>query len=238
MPPATGALIPEDEPGRFKLLTAAGVTMIASACVGSATEAVTTAARIGYPVVMKGIAAHLPHKSDLGLVSLGLADATAVTGAYAAIEKILLSNAKAGSPAGIVIEQTADEGIELIVGIRNQKGFGSFVIAGPGGVLVEITNKAAVRLGPVDEAGALAMLEETIAGKLLRGVRGKGPWDIAAAARAIAAFSRFGAAHGNSLAALEINPLIVGKRGACGVDVLLEPFPDAEKAESIKEKKA
>jgi succinyl-CoA synthetase beta subunit len=206
------------------MLAAAGVPMIDSERVGSATEAVAAAARIGYPVVMKGIADHLPHKSDLGLVRLGLDGADAVSAAYAAIEKILKANAAGGEVGEIVVEKTAPEGIELIVGIRNQKGFGSFVVAGPGGVLVEITNKAAVRMGPVDEATATAMLEETVAGKLLRGVRGKGPWDIEAAAQAIAAFSRFGAAHIDTIAELEINPLIVGARGkgAFGVDVLLE----------------
>jgi acyl-CoA synthetase (NDP forming) len=224
MPAAATQAIPAGEPARFKMLAAAGVPMIASETVASAAEAVAQATGIGYPVVMKGIADHLPHKSDLGLVRLGLADAAAVSAAYAALEAILEANAKPGSPAEIVVEKSAGEGIELIVGIRNQKGFGSFVIAGVGGVLVEIANKAAVRLGPVDEAQALAMLEETIAGKLLHGVRGKGPWDIAAAAKAIAAFSRFGAAHAESLAALEINPLIVGAKGAVGVDVLLEAF--------------
>jgi acyl-CoA synthetase (NDP forming) len=222
MPAAATQAIPADEPGRFKLLAAAGIPMIASERAASAADAVAVAARIGYPVVMKGIADHLPHKSDLGLVRLGLADAAAVSAAYSALEAILKANP--GAPAEIVVEKSAGEGIELIVGIRNQKGFGSFVIAGVGGVLVEIANKAAVRLGPVDEAQALAMLEETIAGKLLHGVRGRGPWDIAAAAKAIAAFSRFGAAHADSLAALEINPLIVGVKGAVGVDVLLEPF--------------
>jgi succinyl-CoA synthetase beta subunit len=226
MPAASTQAIPTDEPGRFKLLAGAGVPMIASERVASVAEAASVASRIGYPVVMKGIADHLPHKSDLGLVKLGLADAAAVSDAYGTLEAILKANAKPGSPAEIVVEKTAPEGVELIVGIRNQKGFGSFVIAGPGGVLVEITNKAAVRLGPVDETQALAMLEETVAGRLLRGVRGKGPWDIAAAAGAIAAFSRFGAAHSDSFAALEINPLIVGAKGAVGVDVLLEPFKE------------
>ena len=97
---------------------------------------------------------------------------------------------------------------------------------GPGGVLVEIANQASVRLGPVDEAEARAMLNETAAGKLLGGVRGKPPCDIDAAARAIAAFSRIGAAQIDRLSALEINPLIVGPRGAAGVDVLLEAFSE------------
>jgi hypothetical protein len=67
------------------------------------------------------------------------------------------------------------------------------------------------------------MLAETPAAKLLGGVRGKPPCDIDAAAAAIAAFSRFAAGQVERLAALEINPLIVGPKGAVGVDLLIEP---------------
>ena len=98
------------------------------------------------------------------------------------------------------------------------------MIVGPGGVLVELANQASVRLGPVTPDEARAMLDETAAGKLLHGARGKAACDIDAAAAAIAAFSRFGAARVDTLASLEINPLIVGPRGAKGVDVLFEPF--------------
>ena len=119
----------------------------------------------------------------------------------------------------------AGEGIELIVGIRNDPQFGSFLIVGPGGVLVDLGNQASVRLGPVNEAQVCEMLAETAAAKLIAGVRGQGPWNGAAAAAAIAAFSRFGASCLHTLATLEINPLIVGRDGVVGVDVLAEPHP-------------
>jgi acetate---CoA ligase (ADP-forming) len=116
----------------------------------------------------------------------------------------------------------APSGVELIVGIRNELNFGSFVIVGPGGVLVDLADQASVRFGPVDEREARAMLFETAAGKLLQGARGAPGCDIDAAAAAIAAFSRFGAALAARLSALEINPLIVSPNGAWGVDLLLD----------------
>jgi len=122
----------------------------------------------------------------------------------------------------------AGDGVELIVGIRNDPKLGSFVIVGPGGVLVEIANQASVRRGPVDEDGARAMLHETAAARLLAGVRGKGPFDAAGAARAIAALSRFGAARRDALATLEINPLIVGRQSVLGVDILAERQPHTD----------
>ncbi len=117
----------------------------------------------------------------------------------------------------------APDGVELIVGVMNREGFGSFVLVGLGGVLVDVSRKVSVRLGPVDAATARAMLQETEAATLLGGVRGRPRCDIDAAARAIAAFSRAAAAHSEFYAAMEINPLIVGLHGAVGVDLLIEP---------------
>jgi acyl-CoA synthetase (NDP forming) len=217
------APLPDEEPARFAALRAAGVPMVAAEPVRSAAEAIAAAERIGFPVAMKGIAAHLPHKSDLGLVRLGLADTAGVAAAYDELHAILRAHATNGATGTIVVQAMAPDGVELIVGINNQPGFGSFVLAGPGGVLVEISKQASVRLGPVDAATARAMLAETAAATLLAGVRGRPPCDIDAAAEAIAAFSRVGAAHAERYAALEINPLIVGPRGAIGVDLLIGP---------------
>jgi succinyl-CoA synthetase beta subunit len=222
-PAAAPAALPESEPERFRSLRQQGVPMVAAEAVTSAENAAGVAEKLGYPVVLKGVAPHLPHKSDLGLVRLGLRSSKDVTEAYAALSAILAKHARPDSRHEIVVQKMAEPGVELIVGIRNQPGFGSFVIAGPGGVLVEIANQASVRLGPVTEAQAREMLQKTSAGKLLAGVRGNPPCDIDAAASAIAAFSRFGAAHVDTFAALEINPLIVSPKGAVGVDVLLEP---------------
>jgi acyl-CoA synthetase (NDP forming) len=218
-----GAALPTGETEQFRVLTTAGVTMTGAEPVASAAEACAVAARFGYPVVLKGVAAHLPHKSDLGLVKLGLADDTEVAAAFRDVSAILAAHAQPGALGQVVVQAMAPEGVELILGVRNIPGFGSFIIVGPGGVLVEISAKASVRLGPVDEATAREMLAETPAAKLLGGVRGKPPCDIDAAVAAIAAFSRLAAAQSHLLAALEINPLIVSPRGAVGVDLLIEP---------------
>ena len=216
---ASPAPWPGDEPARFRQLIASGVPMVEADIARNREQAMRIASRIGFPVAMKGVAEHLPHKSDLGLVRLNVADTSAAAEAFDA-----LADALARHGGGeVVVQKMAGDGIELIVGIRNDPEFGSFVIAGPGGVLVEVADQASVRRGPVDQMEARAMLAETSAGKLLAGVRGKGPWDADAAASAIAALSRFGAAHLTSLATIEINPLIVGREGALGVDVLAEP---------------
>ena len=117
----------------------------------------------------------------------------------------------------------AEEGVELIIAVRNDPHLGSFVVVGPGGLLVEVMGKASVRRGPVDLETAMQMLDETAAGILIGGVRGRGPFDRNAAAEAIAALSQVGASLHATTAVIEINPLIVTQRGALGVDLLIEP---------------
>ena len=208
---------------RFELLAGAGLPMARCIGVRSASEAALAAERLHFPVVLKGSAPGLAHKSDLGLVHAGLRDIAAVKVAYENVAAILDKQVAEPDEREIYVQAMTKPGVELILGIRNEPGFGSFVIAGAGGVFVELIKQASIRLGPVDEKEALIMLQETPAATLLAGFRGKGPYDVSAVARAIAALSRLGAATVGRLATIEINPLIVNERGAVGVDVLIEP---------------
>ena len=207
---------------RFRMLAETGLPMAECAPVASSADAVSIGQWLGYPLVLKGSAPHLAHKSDLGLVRIGLKTPAEVEAAYADITAVLTRHGCDQALAEIYLQKMAQPGIELILGIRNEPGFGSFIVVGVGGIFVEIINKAALRLGPVDAEEARNMLLETPAGKLLDGVRGRSPYDIAAAADAIVALSRLGAATLGELASIEINPLIVHERGATGVDVLIE----------------
>ncbi|MBV8166755.1 MAG: acetate--CoA ligase family protein, partial [Alphaproteobacteria bacterium] len=119
-----------------------------------------------------------------------------------------------------MIGSGAGRGVELIVAVRNDPALGTYVVVGPGGLLVEVMRGAAVRRAPIDADEAAAMLDETAAG-----VRGGPPLDRAAAAAAVAALSRLGALLHGRVATIEINPLIVTERGAVGVDLLVEPAP-------------
>jgi len=206
----------------FTMLRDAGVPMARAVAAGSAAEAVAAAEKFGYPVVLKGCAPSLPHKSELGLVKVGLANAEAVKAAHADLSARLTKALKPGAPGEIIVQEMAGEGVELIIAVRNDPQLGSFVVVGPGGLLVEVMGKASVRQGPVDLATAENMLDETAAGALVCGVRGRGPFDRKAAAAAIVALSRAGTKLHGAAATLEINPLIVTAGGALGVDLLIE----------------
>jgi acetyltransferase len=117
-----------------------------------------------------------------------------------------------------------EQGVELIVGATLYPGFGMLVAVGLGGTLVEVIQSASVELAPITEQRALAMLDETPAGKLIRGVRRKGPYDLQAAIDAIVVFSQFAARSQSAFKAIEVNPLIVLPvgRGVVGVDAVFE----------------
>jgi acyl-CoA synthetase (NDP forming) len=208
-----------DEVARFRLLRDAGIPMIETVAVRSAEDAVAAAARVGYPVALKAAGTHVLHKTERGLVRLGLDNAAAVTRAF-----LELASRAGHDRMAFVIQPMAGAGVDILVGIRNDPDFGPLTVVGLGGIYVELLRDAAIRVGPVSAETAAAMLRETRAGTLLDGFRGAGPFDFDAAARAIAALSAFGAATHGLLATVEINPLIVlpRGRGAFGVDVLFE----------------
>jgi hypothetical protein len=128
-----------------------------------------------------------------------------------------------GGESEIVIQAMAGPGLELILGLRHENGFGNVIVAGLGGIFVELVQSVSVRLAPVDLAEAHEMLRECRAAELLAGFRGRGPFDREAAAEAVVALSTVGAGAEFAFGAIEINPLIVGRRGAVGVDVLVVP---------------
>ena len=229
LPAAVAKVAALSEPERFKLMTDAGVPMCPCTAVTTRAEAIDAAKRAGFPVVLKATAPNLPHKTELDLIRLNLKDADAVGAAFDDLSKKFKSVPNVGQAAAIVVQPMAGPGVELIVGVRNDPRFGSAIAVGLGGTFVEILREARVEIGPVTAAEARKMLDATRAGTILKGVRGKGPYDIDAAAEAIAALSRFGASTMGTLSAVEINPLIVLEKGkgAVGVDVLLEPVKPA-----------
>ena len=141
-----------------------------------------------------------------------IADEGQLRAAYADIDGAL-------GPERCTVERMAPltDGIELLIGARWDPRFGPVALAGSGGLYAEILRDTAVRLAPVTEAEAEAMLRALRIAPLLTGARGRPPLDLAAAAAALAALSRVAAAH-PELAELEINPLLVTRTEAIALD--------------------
>ncbi|MFI1255798.1 acetate--CoA ligase family protein [Streptomyces netropsis] len=203
-----------------QLLRAYGIRVPREQLVTSAAAAVRAAAQVGYPVVMKASGPQLTHKTELGLVKIGLTSASQVRDAYRELTDIARYE---GLPLdGILVCQLVGRGVEMILGITPDSLFGPTVTAGLGGVLVEALHDTAVRVPPFSEGDARAMLGELRGHSLLSGVRGAPPADVDALVETVLRVQRMALELGDTLAELEINPLLVLERGqgAVALDAL------------------
>lgn len=205
------------EPEAKALAKAYGVRVTQEANVAGVDEAVEAAARIGYPVVAKGVSRAVTHKSDSGLVKLALADESAVRAAFAEIAATL-ARFDASSPTLSIQEMVRGEA-ELIIGARRDATFGAQVLVGFGGVMVELLHDVQVASAPVSHADAQAMLRRLRLWPLLDGARGKPRLDVAAVADILVRVSWLAADLGERLVDFEINPLIVKRAGDGAVAV-------------------
>lgn len=199
------------------------IRFVAGERAATAEQAVELAERLGFPVVLKGVAVKAIHKTELGLVKLGLRSPVEVTQAFAALRQTLESHA-ATLGQGWVEVQPMVAGVELLVGARRDPAFGPLVIVGAGGKLVELISDTSLRLACIDEEEAGRMLAETRIGTLLDGYRDGVGFDVAAAKSAIATLSGLMVIAPPEVRAIEINPLIVlpTGRGAVAVDLVIE----------------
>ena len=188
----------------------AGVPFGEARTVTGREEVLAAAGELGYPVVLKALG--LLHKSDAGGVVVGLRDEQELTAAHDDLAARL-------APEAFSVESAEDvaAGFELLVGARRDPRFGPLVVVAAGGLHAETLRDVAVGLAPVDEEAALKLVRSLASVPLLTGARGRPPLDVDAAARAVAALSRFAAAH-PEIAEVEVNPLLVRVEGAVGLD--------------------
>ena len=195
-----------------ELLAKIGVRVPEGALARNADEAVATAARIGFPVVLKAQSAALSHKSDVGAVALALRDADAVRAAWATMQGKLASLRPAPELDGILVEKMASKGMELIVGARVDPDWGPVLLVGAGGVLAEAIGDTLLLMPDVTPEDALDALMRLKSAKLFGGFRGSPKLDVRAAAEAISLMGAF--VRGNPrVRELDINPLLVHPEG-------------------------
>lgn len=204
-----------------QLLRAYGIRVPREQLVTSAAAAVRAASQVGYPVVMKASGAQIAHKTELGLVKIGLTSASQVRDAYRELTDI--ARYEGISLDGVLVCQMVERGVEMVVGVTHDPLFGPTVTVGLGGVLVEVLRDAAVRVPPFGEDQARAMLSELRGRALLDGVRGGPPVDVDALVEVVIRVQRMALELGDDIAELDINPLMVLPRGqgAVALDALV-----------------
>jgi acyl-CoA synthetase (NDP forming) len=209
-----GASLTESESKR--VLAAYGVPVVEERLARSAQEAAAAARALGYPVALKAESPTILHKTELGVVKLGIADQAALGRAYAEI----LAAARGHELRGVLV-QPMIPGVEVIVGARVDPAVGPLVVVGSGGVLVELMQDSVAALAPVSAAEATAMLSRLKGAKLLTGYRGSAPVDLDALADAIARVSELAADLADEIEELDVNPLRCGPGRVAAVDALI-----------------
>ena len=240
LPPAPPPAPPSDlSPATFEATLARyGIALPKSQAVATAAEAARAAERIGFPVALKIRSRDILHKTEVGGVALDLHDRDAVE---AAADALSTRAAQASARIEGFLVQEMVVGIEAIVGARDDPLYGSLLLVGSGGVLVELVEDAALRLLPVAAEEVGAMIDGLKLARRLAGFRGAPAADRAALEATVLALGRFFLDHRARIKEIEINPLIVRaderstalkpvKAGAIAVDVRVLWQEDTEEA--------
>jgi acetyltransferase len=206
-----------------QLLAAWGIPIGQERRTHSVQEALEAAQHIGYPVVLKIDSPDILHKTEAGVVRLGLQGPEEVREAYTAITANAATHAPGATIAGVLVQEMITHGIEVIVGVSYDEQLGPMLLFGSGGVMVEVYNDVALRCCPISRTEALAMISEVKGARLLRGFRGRPAADIDALRDALVTVSHLAVQLGEQLAELDINPLLVlpAGQGVKAVDALV-----------------
>lgn len=203
------------------VLAAYGVPVVGERLVADAEAAVAAAEALGFPAVLKVESPDLPHKTEAGVIRLGLEDAAAVREGFAAV----MANAARVYPPprvnGVLVQPMVPPGLEMVVGARLDPLFGPMVVVGLGGILVELLRDSAIALAPVGEDEARAMLRRLKGYKLLEGFRGLPPVDQGRLVDIIRRVSELAADGRDRIAEIDVNPLICAGERQVAVDALI-----------------
>jgi acetate---CoA ligase (ADP-forming) len=204
-----------------QVLRAYGIKTTHDVLCASAAQAVKAAKATGFPVVMKVSSPDLLHKSDAGLVKVGVASPKEVRAAY---DDLLAKAKKADRKArieGVIVSDMVRGGVETLVGVSHDPLFGPVVTVGLGGVFVEVLGDVSFRVPPFHRDEAQRMVDELQGAAVLRGVRGAKPVDEAALVDTIMKVQRLALDLAGDVAELDVNPLVIRSRGAVALDALV-----------------
>jgi acyl-CoA synthetase (NDP forming) len=195
------------------LIASAGISSPRARMATSIDAAVEAAEALGFPVALKATGETLLHKSEHHAIRLGLQDRMAVRTAASELTKAL-----GREMDGLLVQRMVTGGIEMMVGVLNDRRFGHVVVCGTGGVLVDLLADSACRLCPVSDRDALEMVDALKGAQLLRGFRGAPVADEAALRETILRISALVDCC-PEIQELDLNPVSVLERGAVALDV-------------------
>ncbi len=197
-----------------KLLLKYKISFCKTELVKSKKEAINTAKKIGYPVVLKVSSTVILHKTDIGAVKTDIKNEEELKHAWddasESFKKIQVSI------EGVLIQKMIF-GNEIVLGMKRDLQFGPVLMAGLGGIFVEVLKDVSFRITPVGKAEALKMIKEIKGYKILEGVRGQKPSDIKKITDIIVSLSELSVAE-EKIKEIDFNPIIANERQALVVD--------------------
>jgi len=210
-PMPAGAQRMLNEADSLARLAQAGVPVMRHRLCTTADEAVAAARDIGGPVVVKGCSRDVAHKSELGLVALGLSEEAAVRDAFERMRATLASHGHAFD--GVLVAEMARGRRELMIGAHVDPVFGPVVVVGDGGKYVEALPDSVLLLPPFDRDDVARALDSLRIAPLLHGVRGEPPLDVVAFSQAAVAVGQLMSAPDSRIVSLDVNPVLVRSQG-------------------------
>lgn len=191
-------------------------------------EVVAAVERMKKPLVFKINSSEILHKTDAGGVKLNIHTAEEGLAAY----REILANVKRTMPNaatdGVLVQEMAPAGVEIIIGVTNDKQFGPMLLVGMGGVFVEIFRDAALYPVPLNHWEAKEMLKKLKSYKMLTGYRGSKPCDIDALADMMVKIADYAYQNRDTVKEMDLNPVFVYPEGegVCAVDALIVKYTD------------
>ncbi|MCX5848177.1 MAG: acetate--CoA ligase family protein [Deltaproteobacteria bacterium] len=200
----------------LQIAEAAGLKCVAGVTVKSAKEA--SKGNLNFPVAVKLLSRNASHKSDVGGVRLKIQNHKKLAEAISDMKKAFKNITPQPTIDGFLIQKMVAEGVECFVGGRQDPVFGPIVIAGLGGIFLEIFKDTSIRLAPVTKNEAMDMIKQLQAYPVLQGARGKMKADMDAFSDVICRVSQL-LATAPDIAEIDLNPVIVHEKGK-GVSIV------------------
>ncbi len=208
-----------------RILREAGIDVVPEKIVRSLPDATRAAASLGYPVVLKVVSDDIPHRSEHGLIAVGLRSEAELAAAWARVDQGLTGLGVAADGVDRLVQPMITGGLEVLIGIGRDPETGPYIAFGAGGVLVELLGEVEVRPLPLREGDAQEMVTRSRLARLLAGYRGRPASDVPALVQAIERIAALAHAEQARVREIDVNPVIVrpAGQGCIVVDALIVP---------------
>ena len=201
-----------------KLLSQAGINTVDTELVVSTEEAICKSEQMGFPVALKIASPDILHKSDVGGVKLGLKTSKQVAKAYGQILKSVSLTHPEAVIQGVLVQEMARPGIEVIIGAYQDVQFGPVVMFGLGGIWVEVMKDVTFGVIPITKRDAVRMIEGINGYPVLTGCRGQQPVGVSYLKELLLKVSSL-MEHNPKVKELDLNPIFAYSDGAMAIDV-------------------